>query len=39
MNKLNVQLKIVANKINTTTHHPTITHLSNFLPQSDALQL
>ena len=39
MNKLNVQLKILANKINTAKLHPMNTHLSIFIPQLDVLQL
>ena len=30
MNKLNVQLKMLANKINTAAFHPINKHLSNF---------
>ena len=39
MSKLNVWLKILTNKINTATLHPINKHLSNFLPQPNALQL
>ena len=40
MNKLNVQLKMLAQKINTATLHPINKHLSNFfLPQPNALHI
>ena len=37
--KLNVQLKMIFNKINTETLHPIKKHLFIFLPQPNALQL
>ena len=37
--KLNFQLKMIFNKINTETLHPIKKHLSIFLPQLNALQL